>query len=87
MENSKAGYCYINKDGLFRKVNEAWLQMHGYASQDEIVGQHFSVPQVGVDQAQAQEIVDSMLDGATIPPCEFSRRCNDINCYSYCSID
>ena len=36
IENTDAGYFFIDRDGLFQHVNDAWLQMHGYDSTDEV---------------------------------------------------
>ena len=77
IENTEAGYFFIDRDGLFRHVNDAWLQMHRYDSVDEVVGKHFALTQVDEDLEQAQKIVETLLSGGPIPSGEFSRRCKD----------
>lgn len=77
IEDTKAGYFRIDMEGRFQQVNEAWLQMHGYSSPDEIIGKHFSVTQVEADLEKAQKIVERLLSGEVLPSDEFSRRCKD----------
>lgn len=75
--SSKAGYFMIDLDGRYIMVNEAWLVMHGYSSQDEIIGQHFSITQIDGDKEKAQHNVDFLIRGGTIPSGEFSRKRKD----------
>ena len=77
IENSDAGYFFINTDGNFQQVNPAWLRIHKYISPDEIIGRHFSVTQVDTDLHEANKMVESLLQGAPIPSGEFTRRCKD----------
>ena len=77
VRRSHAGYFFLDREGRFRDVNEAWLRMHGYESPNEVIGQHFSLTQVDADLEQAQRNVDLLLAGEVIPEGEFSRRCKD----------
>lgn len=77
IENSMAGYFFIDLAGRFKTVNTAWLHMHKYNSPEEILGSHFSVVQVDINQGRAEEIVNQVLAGATIPQGEFKRLCKD----------
>jgi len=77
VEGTQAGYFFIDRDGRFQKVNDAWLQMHKYTSPDEIIGQHFSLTQAETDLNQAQRNVEKLLHGKPIPSGEFTRRCKD----------
>ncbi|MFC1716250.1 PAS domain S-box protein [Candidatus Poribacteria bacterium] len=77
VENSAAGYFFIDREGCFQDVNAAWLRMHGYSSPDEIIGKHFSLAQTDADIVEAEKIVDGLLKGDAIPAGEFSRRCRD----------
>ncbi|MCP4537369.1 MAG: PAS domain S-box protein [Chloroflexi bacterium] len=77
INSTQAGYFFIDQDKLWQHVNDAWLQMHGYDSADEVIGQHFSLTQVKVDLEQAQRNVEMLLSGDPIPAGEFSRRCKD----------
>lgn len=77
VEGTQAGYFYIDRDGQFQKVNDAWLQMHRYASPDEVIGRHFSLTQAETDLKQAQRNVERLLRGEPIPAGEFTRRCRD----------
>ncbi|MBL7064327.1 MAG: PAS domain S-box protein [Anaerolineae bacterium] len=77
IESTEAGYFYMDRDGRFQHVNDAWLRMHGYASPDEVVGQHFSLVQVETDLEQVQRNVERLLSGEPISTGEFTRRCKD----------
>ena len=77
IRNAQSGYFFIDRDGIFREVNDAWLRMHKYQSPDEIIGRHFSVTQVDADMGKAQRVVEGLLAGDPIPAGEFSRLCKD----------
>ena len=77
IESTQAGYSYLDRDGRFQHVNDAWLRMHGYTSPDEVIGQHFSLVQVEADLEQAERTVEKLLRGESIPTGEFTRRCKD----------
>ena len=77
IEGTEAGYFFIDKDGIFQDVNEAWLRMHHYSSSDEVIGQHFSLTQIDSDMEAANKIVKRLLGGEPLPAGEFSRRCKD----------
>lgn len=77
IENSNAGYFFINIDGLFQQVNSAWLSMHKYELAEEIIGQHFSLTQVEIDLSNAHTIVQQLLNDQGIILNEFSRLCKD----------
>ena len=77
IENTEAGYFFIDKDSRFIDVNDAWLRMHRYSSHDEVIGQHFSLTQIDTDLKAADEAVKKLLEGEPVPSGEFSRRCKD----------
>ncbi len=77
ISNTHAGYFFIDQDGLYQRVNDSWLQMHGYESPDEVIGRPFTLTQVDTALEDARKIMDTILAGDTIPTGEFSRRCRD----------
>jgi len=77
ISNTQAGYFFIDRDGLYRRVNDSWLRMHGYESPDEVIGRPFTLTQVDTALEDARKIMDTILAGDTIPTGEFSRRCRD----------
>ena len=77
VENSAAGYFFIDREGRFKTINAAWLRLHKYDSPSEILGRHFSVTQVDADQFAANKIVERLLAGEEITQGEFTRRCKD----------
>jgi PAS domain S-box-containing protein len=77
INNSTAGYFYINKEKLFQKVNATWLRLHKYDNADEVIGKHFGITQTDVDLESAVKIVEEIFKGDQIPSGEFSRLCKD----------
>ncbi|MFC2036026.1 PAS domain S-box protein [Chloroflexota bacterium] len=77
IKNTQAGYFRIGRDGCFQQVNSAWLKMHRYLSEEEIIGRHFSLTQVNVGLEQAQKVVERLLRGYPVPTGEFTRLCKD----------
>ncbi|MFC1853045.1 response regulator [candidate division CSSED10-310 bacterium] len=77
IENTNAGYFFIDQNGLIKNVNQAWLTMHGYASADEVIGKHFSITLVDPDVTRVQEVLDTVLTGETASPGEFKRKNKD----------
>jgi PAS domain S-box-containing protein len=77
VESSQAGYFRIDRMGNFVEVNSAWLKMHGYASPEAVVGQHFTLTQVDADLPAARDIVEQLLAGQSMPEGEFTRRNQD----------
>ncbi len=77
IQDTNAGYFFIDRNGYYREINEAWSKMHRFNSIDDAIGRHFSETQINTDVDQANEIVESLLNGAPVPSGEFSRRNND----------
>jgi PAS domain S-box-containing protein len=77
IENSNAGYFFIDRHGQFQEVNSAWLNMHKYAHADEVVGRHFTLTQVDQDLQEAHKIVERLLSKEEVVTGEYSRRCKD----------
>lgn len=77
IENSGAGYFFIDSNGYFQDVNQAWLKMHKYDRPEEVIGKHYSLTQTEADLEKAKKNVNSLLTGNPITSGEFSRRCKD----------
>ncbi len=78
VENTDAGYFFIDNKGIIREVNNAWVRMYKYDSADEIVGKHFTVIQKADDVEKAKEFVNGIMKGkAEYLTGEFSRKCKD----------
>jgi diguanylate cyclase (GGDEF)-like protein/PAS domain S-box-containing protein len=77
IENSQAGYFYIDLEGKYLHVNSAWLAMYGYSSPDEVIGQHYSMVYPDTDLAQAEHIFKKLKHGDVIPSGEGARLCKD----------
>jgi PAS domain S-box-containing protein len=77
IENTNAGYFFIDKQGNFQQVNQAWLNIHGYDSADEVIGRPYTLTQAPADLNGAGQNVERLLSGKTIATGEFTRRCRD----------
>ncbi|HON78122.1 MAG TPA: LytS/YhcK type 5TM receptor domain-containing protein [Spirochaetota bacterium] len=77
IDNTSAGYFHINNEGLFSDVNQAWLEMHGFSSRNEVIGKHFNLTQVDTDLPMADDTVKHLMKGKTIASAEFSRKRKD----------
>ncbi len=77
IENTQAGYFFIDNQGHFQRVNQAWLDLHGYQKAEEVVGRHFSLTQAERDLEHAQATVKQLLGGQDILAGEFARRRKD----------
>jgi len=77
IENSNAGYFLIDFEGYFQYVNSAWLKLHHYENQEEVIGKHFSISQVQDALVDAHANVEQLLNGQEISSGEFSRKCKD----------
>ena len=78
VENSDAGYFFLDRDGVIRDVNRAWVEMYRYDSADEIVGKHFAAIQRLEDVERAKELGEGIRRGdSEYLSGEFSRQCKD----------
>lgn len=78
IENSNAGYFFIDNDGIIKDVNNSWVKLYKYDKKSDIVGKHFSVVQKIDDRELAVKFIEGIrnnepeyLHGV------FRRRCND----------
>ncbi len=78
VENTNAGYFFIDRDGLIQDVNESWIKMYGYSSFDEIVGKHFTIIQKMEDVESAKAFVKGIMrKDHKYMTGEFRRKCKD----------
>lgn len=78
VENATAGYFFVDKDGIFQKVNAAWIKMYKYDSQEEIIGHHFAEIQKIDDLELAKQFVSEIMNNnPAYLTGEFSRKCKD----------
>lgn len=73
VNNTQAGYFFIDRQGHIQQVNKAWLQMHGYSSAAEVVGRHYSITQPDEIAQETQADIERLLNGELIPPGESVR--------------
>jgi PAS domain S-box-containing protein len=78
VENSEAGYFFIDNQGIISNVNKSWIKLYHYNSEEEIIGHHFTEIQNLDDVKLAEEFVKGIknydphyLTG------DFSRKCKD----------
>jgi PAS domain S-box-containing protein len=78
IENTEAGYFFINKEGYFQRVNKAWLSLYKFANKDEVIGKHFTYVQKIDDIEQSKAFVTGIINQNPAFTCgEFSRKCKD----------
>jgi PAS domain S-box-containing protein len=78
LDNSDAGYFFIDKEGIIQDVNKAWVKLYKYDSAEEIIGQHFTVIQKIDDLETAKEFVEGISNNdPNYLKGEFSRKCKD----------
>jgi len=77
LSNTQSGYFQIDTQGRFTRVNQAWLRMHGYSEETEVLGKHFSMTQVDEDRQAAGVTVKDLLKGEKVMTGEFSRKMKD----------
>ena len=78
VENTDAGYFFIDSEGIVKDVNDAWCKLYKYNSREEIIGKHFAVIQKIDDLENAKVFVDEIMHGnSNFMKGEFSRKCKD----------
>ncbi|MEE8432653.1 MAG: response regulator [Candidatus Desulfatibia sp.] len=78
VENTDAGYFFIDRDGFIQDVNESWVKMYGYSSTDEIIGKHFTIIQQVDDVERAKKFIAGIMRAdPKYKTGEFSRKCKD----------
>ena len=77
IENTFAGYFYCDRSGCFQNVNRAWLALHGYESEDEVVGKQLSMIQADPDVEMMDQFFTTLLSGTPIPSGELQCRRKD----------
>jgi PAS domain S-box-containing protein len=78
IENSQAGYFFIDRDGIYQNVNAAWLNLYKLTGFDKIVGKHFSEMFPSDQKITAEELLEGIK--RSDPACingEFRRICSD----------
>lgn len=78
IDNTQAGYFFIDNKGIFRNTNKAWLDLYKYDSYDEVIGKHFTTVQQIDDVDAAVKVVEAIMQGDSASmQGEFSRKCKD----------
>jgi PAS domain S-box-containing protein len=78
VENTDAGYFFIDRQGYYRNVNQAWLKMHKYHDAQQVLGKHFTDLQKAIDiEAATTRVKEIMAGNPQYLTGEISRRCAD----------
>lgn len=77
ISKSGAGYFCISKEGIYRDVNDAWVALYKYGSQEEIIGKHYRLSRTKEDFKELEVSVEKVLTGHTINHGEVKRICKD----------
>ena len=71
------GYFCISKEGYYREVNDAWIQLYKYDSGEEIIGKHYKLSRADEDFVELERSVERVMQGETINHGEVKRICKD----------
>lgn len=63
VENTEAGYFFVELNGKMAAVNQAWLKMYGYERKEDVIGRNFMDLQKEDDIEQAKQIVRGIFHG------------------------
>jgi PAS domain S-box-containing protein len=74
---SETGYFFIDTNGFFRYVNDAWLRMHGYSTRRELFGRHFADGQAEPVRSEILSAIPRILHGEPLRSWETARLRND----------
>ena len=77
VETTSAGYFFVDSEGCFQDVNQAWLDLHKYDSRDEVMGRYFSLTQVEEDLESVRTAFADLLLGKAIKSGQARRRNKD----------
>jgi PAS domain S-box-containing protein len=78
VENTGAGYFFIDSAGMLQRVNSAWLHLYKYDQPEEVIGHHFAEVQQLEDVDAATKLVSGIMHGnAAYMIGEFSRKNKD----------
>ncbi len=77
IDHTQAGYYFMDREGYYRQVNQAWLQMHGYETASEILGRHYSITQPESIARGLHDDINGQIKGELIAPNESRRMTKD----------
>jgi len=77
VEKTEAGYFLLDKEGIFLKVNVAWLKMHGCGSGEDIRGIPFTRYVADSDKEKVIGIFHHLLQGEDASTLEYSSLATD----------
>jgi PAS domain S-box-containing protein len=78
VENTEAGYFFIDREGVIQDVNRSWAKMYRYDTPEEVIGRHFTRIQKTEDVEKAKAFVTGIMGGdSRLFSGEFSRQCHD----------
>lgn len=73
VEAAEAGYFFVDLEGRYGYVNNAWLHMHGYDTPGEVIGRPFDITLPDMDGEIAPINIESMLSSDKGFQCECAR--------------
>lgn len=75
--SSGVGYFCISREGIYRDVNTAWINLYKYHSKDEIIGEHYKLSRTEEHFIELEKSVNRVLKGETLNHGEVKRICKD----------
>ena len=77
VEESAAGYYFLDKNGIITDVNDAWLEMYKCKDKSKIIGKHYLETRDKKHGANLKKIIEKVLKGETIAGVPCVRKCFD----------
>jgi len=78
VRHSEAGYYWLDINGYFKDVNNAWLSLYKYDSKDEIIGKHYSCSRDEKGIKDLDDVFNRVTkNGETISSRIAIRKCKD----------
>ena len=77
INKSGVGYFKIDKDGIYREVNEGWLHLYKCTTLEMIIGQPYGLNRSPEEKALVDDIFNRVMKGETIHDGNLKRVCKD----------
>ena len=77
IDNSLAGYFFVDTKGLLRDVNKAWMDMHGYERIEEVIGMSLLETIPPPLRTRTENNLNRLLSGQSVHPGESQRISRD----------
>ena len=77
VDNSAAGYYFIDDKGYYQAVNAAWLRLHGYDDISDVAGKSYLEFCLPEESEKVSEVITHVLQGGSVSKGEHARKNKD----------